>query len=117
MEKENLNELLSTPVTTYNDFYNEVSKNLDKVEQIKLMVFLMISNHNLLISDEMKRIILQPQESFNSFYNRIKDELTITEKKNLLKLLRVVSSLQSPSQNDSKTIVREKTMHKNNNVL
>ena len=37
MEKENklnIKELVSLPITTYNDFYNVVSKNLKKFEQI-----------------------------------------------------------------------------------
>lgn len=120
MEKENklnIKELVSLPITTYNDFYNVVSKNLKKFEQIKLIILLMQANHDLFISDNIEKIISQPQLSFESFYNNLQNKLSITEQKELLKILNVLSLLNNTSKNGSNPIVREKTMHKKDNVL
>ena len=110
MEKQNLNEVLSLPVTSFNDFYSAISQKLNELDKIKLMVLLLEINQNL--SDTKEKIFLQKQESFNDLYNAILQKLTVPEKRLILNSLKVMAKQEKSVQNNLSETAIEKTMHK-----
>ena len=115
MEKENklnINELVSLPITTFDGLYNAVAHDLNYSEKMQILI---LANSN--VSEAMKKLMTQKQESFNDFYDAVSTYLNETEKRLLLISIRMLAKQEQSVQNEPKTIVREKTMHKKDNVL